>query len=103
MPPTPARSRDHEGRLLCAVYSLLIGLGLAYVIALYVGALWIWRRGQGGWLPRIALLVLLQVALGISTLVLSVPLSLALGHQALAFMLAGAVMAWLADITPRRT
>jgi hypothetical protein len=34
MPPTPARSRDHEGRLLCAVYSLLIGLGLAYVIAL---------------------------------------------------------------------
>ena len=76
---------------------------IAYVIVLYVGALWIWRRGQGGWLPRIALLVLLQVALGISTLVLSVPLSLALGHQALAFMLAGAVMAWLADITPRRT
>jgi cytochrome c oxidase assembly protein subunit 15 len=75
---------------------------IAYVIVLYVGALWVWRRGQGGWLPRIAILVLLQVALGISTLVLSVPLSLALGHQALAFMLAGAVMAWLADITPRR-
>ena len=30
------------------------------------------------------------------------PLPLALGHQALAFMLAGATIAWLADITPRR-
>jgi hypothetical protein len=27
---------------------------------------------------------------------------LALGHQSLAFMLAGATMAWLADITPRQ-
>jgi heme A synthase len=44
----------------------------------------------------------LQVVLGISTLVLAVPLPLALGHQALAFMLAGAIGAWLADITPRR-
>ncbi|MEO6013355.1 MAG: COX15/CtaA family protein [Devosia sp.] len=81
---------------------------IAYVIVLYVGALWIWKRGAGGfagangWLPRIALLVLLQVALGIATLVLAVPLPLALGHQALAFMLAGAIGAWLADITPRR-
>jgi cytochrome c oxidase assembly protein subunit 15 len=71
---------------------------IAYVIVLYAGALYLWRRGEGGWLPRIALLVLLQVALGISTLVLHVPLSLALGHQALAFMLAGAVVAWLADM-----
>jgi cytochrome c oxidase assembly protein subunit 15 len=71
---------------------------LAYVIVLYVGALYLWRRGDGGWLPRIALLVVLQVALGIGTLVLQVPLSLALGHQALAFMLAGAVVAWLADM-----
>jgi cytochrome c oxidase assembly protein subunit 15 len=71
---------------------------IAYVIVLYAGALYLWRRGEGGWLPRVALLVLLQVALGISTLVLHVPLSLALGHQALAFMLAGAVVAWLADM-----
>ncbi len=81
---------------------------IAYVIVLYVGALWLWKRGAGGfagangWLPRIALLVLLQVVLGIATLVLAIPLPLALGHQALAFMLAGAVMAWIADITPRK-
>lgn len=74
---------------------------IAYVIVLYAGALWIWRRGQGGWLPRIALLVVLQVVLGIGTLVMQVPLSLALGHQALAFMLAGAVTAWLADMRPK--
>ena len=81
---------------------------IAYVIVLYIAALWVWKRGAGGfagangWLPRIALLVLLQAVLGITTLLLSVPLPLALGHQALAFMLAGAVVAWLADITPRR-
>ena len=74
---------------------------IAYVIVLYAGALWLWRRGQGGWLPRIGLLVLLQVVLGISTLLAHVPLSLALGHQALAFMLAGAVIAWLADMRTR--
>ena len=71
---------------------------IAYVIVIYAGALALWRRGAGGWLPRIAVLVVLQVALGIGTLVLQVPLSLALGHQALAFMLAGAVVAWLADM-----
>ena len=49
-----------------------------------------------------SLLVLLQVGLGIGTLVLQVPLSLALGHQALAFMLTGAIVAWLADMGPRR-
>jgi len=81
---------------------------IAYVIVLYVAALWFWRRGQGsfaganGWLPRIAILVLLQAALGITTLLTHVPLPLALGHQALAFMLAGATVAWLADVTPRR-
>jgi cytochrome c oxidase assembly protein subunit 15 len=81
---------------------------IAYVIVLYAAALVVWKRGAGGfagangWLPRIALLIVLQACLGISTLVLRVPLPLALGHQALAFMLAGATMAWLADITPRR-
>jgi cytochrome c oxidase assembly protein subunit 15 len=81
---------------------------IAYVIVFYAAALVVWKRGAGGfagangWLPRIALLIVLQACLGISTLVLRVPLPLALGHQALAFMLAGATMAWLADITPRR-
>jgi cytochrome c oxidase assembly protein subunit 15 len=45
---------------------------------------------------------LLQACLGITTLLLDVPLPFALGHQALAFMLAGATIAWLADITPRK-
>jgi cytochrome c oxidase assembly protein subunit 15 len=81
---------------------------IAYVIVLYAAALFVWKRGAGGfagangWLPRIALLIVLQACLGISTLVLRVPLPLALGHQALAFMLAGATMAWLADITPSK-
>jgi cytochrome c oxidase assembly protein subunit 15 len=80
---------------------------IAYVIVLYVAALWFAKRpwgfaGANGWLPRIVVIVLLQAALGISTLLLHVPLPLALGHQALAFMLAGSVMAWIADVTPRR-
>ncbi len=81
---------------------------IAYLIVLYcrlsgLAAARLGYSGVNGWLPRIFGLILLQVALGIATLVTSVPLSLALGHQALAFMLAGAVTAWLADLTPRRT
>lgn len=81
---------------------------IAYAVVLYVGWL-LWRQskrggfgGVDGWLPRIAGLVVLQVVLGIATLVSMVPISLALGHQALAFMLAGAVTAYLADATPRK-
>jgi len=81
---------------------------IAYGVVAFVGWL-LWRQwGRGGfggvhgWLPRIAALVLLQVVLGILTLLNMVPISLALGHQALAFMLAGAVMAYLADASPRR-
>lgn len=81
---------------------------LAYVVVAYVAFL-VWRQrrsggfgGVNGWLPRIALLVLLQVVIGIGTLVMQVPISLALGHQALAFMLAGTVIAYLADAAPRR-
>lgn len=80
---------------------------IAYVITLYVAVI-IWRQaGQGGfggvagWLPRLGLLVLLQVALGILTLLHQAPISLALGHQALAFMLLGAVTAYLADLSRR--
>ena len=81
---------------------------LAYVIAAYALFL-LWRQsragglaGVHGWLPRIVLLVLLQVVLGIATLLAMVPISLALGHQALAFMLAGVVTAYLADLQPAR-
>jgi len=36
--------------------------------------------------------------LGIMTLLHAVPISLAVGHQALAFMLAGVTVAYLADL-----
>ena len=81
---------------------------IAYAVAVFAGALlWRqWRRGGfagvHGWVPRIAALVLLQIVLGIATLLNAVPISLALGHQALAFMLAGSIVAYLADATPRR-
>lgn len=75
--------------------------GIAYLILIQV--LFMYMAGMHqGWLPRIAFLVLLQVVLGVATLLATVPISLALGHQALAFMLAGAVTAWLADVLPRR-
>lgn len=78
--------------------------GIAYLIVAYVAWL-IWRRhrdggfaGVHGWLPRIGLVMLLQVALGIATLLHGVPISLAVGHQALAFMLAGLAVGYLADM-----
>lgn len=81
---------------------------IAYVVTAYAVFL-LWRQsraggfaGAHGWLPRIALLILLQVGLGIATLLAMVPISLALGHQALAFMLAGVVTAYLADLRPAR-
>lgn len=80
---------------------------LAYGILAYVAVL-VWWKGRfsgfgrvSGWLPRIAVLVLLQAALGVATLLLSVPISLALGHQALAFILLGLVTLYLADLKPR--
>jgi heme a synthase len=75
---------------------------LAYAIVVYAGVLLVLRADRGGWLPRIAVLILLQAALGIATLLSHVSLPLALGHQALAFMLAGATVAWLADATAKR-
>lgn len=78
--------------------------GFAYLIVGYIGWL-IWRRhkdggfgGVHGWLPRIGAIVLLQVALGIATLLMNVPIGLAVGHQALAFMLAGLAVAYIADM-----
>jgi heme a synthase len=75
---------------------------LAYVTVLYMGLLLVLRIDRSGWLSRIFVLVVAQAGLGIATLLFAVPLPLALGHQALAFMLAGLTVAWLADLTPRR-
>jgi cytochrome c oxidase assembly protein subunit 15 len=81
---------------------------IAYVITVYTAWL-VWRQWkQGGftganiWLLWIAGTVLVQVVLGILTLLHMVPISLALMHQAVAFILAGAVTAYLADTTPQR-
>ncbi len=78
--------------------------GIAYLIVAYIAYL-IWRRssdggfgGVHGWLPRIGAIVLLQVGLGIATLLMSVPIAFAVGHQALAFMLAGLSVAYIADM-----
>jgi cytochrome c oxidase assembly protein subunit 15 len=74
---------------------------IAYVLVIYVFAMWFWHRGAGGWLPRLAILTLLQVVLGIATLLMQVPLAIALGHQVLAFMLAGVTVVWIADMRTR--
>lgn len=78
---------------------------IAYIVVLYVAFL-IWRQarnggfgGVNGWLPRIGVLVLVQVGLGIATLLSVVALPFAAGHQVMAFMLEGTVIAYLADIT----
>ncbi|WP_338723969.1 COX15/CtaA family protein [Devosia sp. XK-2] len=78
--------------------------GIAYLIIAYIAWL-IWRRykdggfgGVHGWLPRIGAIVLLQVCLGIATLLMAVPIGLAVGHQALAFMLAGLAAGYIADM-----
>lgn len=77
---------------------------LAYLIAAYVGVMWwVGRKSPGfagihGWMPRIALLTLLQVVLGIATLLTVVEIPLALAHQALAFMLAATITAYLVDM-----
>jgi len=78
---------------------------LAYLILAYALFL-LWRQaraggfaGAHGWLPRIVLLLGLQMLIGIATLLAQVPTWLALGHQSLAFMLLGAIVAYLADMT----
>jgi cytochrome c oxidase assembly protein subunit 15 len=81
---------------------------IAYAITAWVAWLWWrqWRRGGFAgadvWVPVLAAMVAGQVVLGILTLINMVPIMLALLHQAVAFMLAGATMAYLADATPRR-
>jgi cytochrome c oxidase assembly protein subunit 15 len=82
--------------------------GLAYVIVAYFGIMALLRglkrdgfAGPHQWMIVIGLMILLQVALGIATILFSVPIPLAVGHQSLAFMLAGAITAYMADLAGR--
>ncbi len=77
---------------------------LAYLITIYALVLW-WRGRKGpgfagvhAWLPRIAVLIVLQVAVGITTLLSVVNIPVALVHQALAFTLVAMVVAYLSDM-----
>jgi len=77
---------------------------LAYLITIYALVLW-WRgrkspgiAGIHAWLPRIAVLIVLQVTVGITTLLSVVNIPVALVHQALAFTLVSMVVAYLSDM-----
>lgn len=78
---------------------------IAYAIVIYVGAMWwLGRKAPGfsgvhGWMPRIALMTLIQVVLGIATLLTVVNIPLALAHQILAFLLMGMVLTYIVDMT----
>jgi cytochrome c oxidase assembly protein subunit 15 len=78
---------------------------LAYLIAAVTALLLIAQArgaGLGGvhrWLVLIAVLVVAQVTLGIATLLSMIQIDLAVGHQGLAFALASAICAYLADLT----
>lgn len=77
---------------------------IAYLIALYAVIAFVRAQKMPEdniirqWMPLIAALVGLQVVLGITTLLAQIPISLAIGHQALAFMLLGTITACLADV-----
>ncbi|GGF24076.1 heme A synthase [Youhaiella tibetensis] len=77
---------------------------IAYLIVIYLGfRLWQQSRagGFGGvhqWLPRLAGLILFQVALGITTLLMVIPIELAVAHQVTAFILLGTTIAYLTDM-----
>ncbi len=77
---------------------------LAYGVAAYAFIL-LWAAARGanpggvdGWLKLIVVMILGQITLGIMTLLYVVPIPLAIGHQALAFMLLGAIVAYSADM-----
>ncbi len=77
---------------------------LAYLITIYALILW-WRgrknsgtSGVHAWMPRIALLVVLQVGVGIATLLSVVNIPVALVHQGLAFTLISMAVAYLSDM-----
>ncbi|HWU18292.1 MAG TPA: COX15/CtaA family protein [Devosia sp.] len=77
---------------------------IAYAIVIYLGVL-VWLQARRGgfsganvWLPRLAVMVLIQVGLGIATLLSMVQIDLAVAHQGMAFLLAGAATLYLADL-----
>ncbi len=82
---------------------------LAYVItAFLVGLTWhAWSKtqfdGVHGWMVVIAGLTVLQVILGILTLLWVVPIHLALAHQITAFLLCAAGVAYLADMSNEKS
>ncbi|MFT6657786.1 COX15/CtaA family protein [Maritalea sp.] len=77
---------------------------IAYLIfVVVVGLTWrAWNKtqfdGVHGWMATIAILTLVQVILGVLTLIYVVPLYLALAHQVTAFVLIGAITAYLSDM-----
>ena len=81
---------------------------LAYFITLYVAALIALQARRGGfagvnaWLLLIGAMVLIQVGLGISTLLSMVQVDVAVAHQGMAFILAGSTTAYLADLTKKQ-
>jgi cytochrome c oxidase assembly protein subunit 15 len=81
---------------------------IAYLITAFVAFL-IWRRAKDGgfagvhtWLIRIGVLVFAQVVLGIATLLSDIQIDLAVAHQGLAFILAGVIVLYLADMRRAR-
>lgn len=76
-------------------YTVVIGAALL----VYGGYVRYRFSGAHRWLPLIGALVAGQVLLGIATLLSGVALPLALGHQALALMLVGSSVAYIADMT----
>ncbi len=77
---------------------------MAYFIVLYAGfLLLIDARSKGfakldGWFKMILSIILLQVILGILTLVFVIPIPLAIAHQIVAFILFAVIIAYIADI-----
>jgi cytochrome c oxidase assembly protein subunit 15 len=80
---------------------------VAYVVVLSVAFL-LWRQSRQGfagvnmWLWGIAGIVALQFLLGVATLMSVVEINLAVAHQVVAFVLAGAIMAYIADLSRLR-
>ncbi len=78
---------------------------IAYIITIVAAAmLFVQARGNGlggvhRWLVIIMVLVVAQVGLGIATLLSMINIDLAVAHQGLAFVLASAIAAYLADMT----
>lgn len=82
---------------------------IAYFITLVAAVMVFFQargNGFGGvhrWLIVIMVLVLAQVALGVATVLSMVNIDIAVSHQGLAFILAGAIMAYLVDMRKTRS